>query len=81
MKIFRYLVIVPVKAYQYLLSPLLGKNCRFEPSCSNYMIQAVEEWGVLKGLWLGLRRISRCHPWGSSGPDPVPENPDKKKPR
>ncbi|MEI2694594.1 MAG: membrane protein insertion efficiency factor YidD [Saprospiraceae bacterium] len=69
----KYLIIIPVKAYQYLLSPLLGKNCRFEPSCSTYMIQAVEEWGIFKGFWLGLRRISRCHPWGKSGADPVPK--------
>ena len=69
----KYLIILPVKAYQYLLSPLLGKNCRFEPSCSTYMIHAVEEWGIFKGFWLGLRRISRCHPWGSSGEDPVPK--------
>ncbi|MBK7358732.1 MAG: membrane protein insertion efficiency factor YidD [Saprospiraceae bacterium] len=74
----KYLIILPVKAYQYLLSPLLGKNCRFEPSCSTYMIQAVEEWGVLKGSWLGLKRISRCHPWGSSGEDPVPKRENRR---
>ncbi|MBK6860194.1 MAG: membrane protein insertion efficiency factor YidD [Saprospiraceae bacterium] len=73
LKVLKYLIIIPVKAYQYLLSPLLGKNCRFEPSCSTYMIQAVEEWGIFKGFWLGLRRISRCHPWGKSGADPVPK--------
>lgn len=67
-----YILILPIKAYQYLLSPLLGKNCRFDPSCSHYMIQAIEEWGMLKGGWLGIKRIFRCHPWGGSGNDPVP---------
>jgi putative membrane protein insertion efficiency factor len=73
MKLFKYILIIPIKAYQYLLSPLLGKNCRFNPSCSNYMIQAIEEWGVWKGGLMGLKRISRCHPWGGSGEDPVPK--------
>ncbi|MBK8954818.1 MAG: membrane protein insertion efficiency factor YidD [Saprospiraceae bacterium] len=71
--IFKSLVIFPVRVYQYALSPLLGKNCRFEPSCSNYMIQAIEEWGVLRGVLLGLKRITRCHPWGGHGEDPVPK--------
>ncbi len=70
--------ILPIQFYQYLISPLLGKNCRFEPSCSHYMIQAIEEWGVLKGIYLGLKRISRCHPWGGHGPDPIPKNPTRK---
>ncbi|MCC6752677.1 MAG: membrane protein insertion efficiency factor YidD [Saprospiraceae bacterium] len=78
---FSLFIIIPVKAYQYLISPLLGKNCRFEPSCSNYMLEAVSIWGPLKGLWLGLRRISRCHPWGGSGVDPVPHKQTKKNPR
>ncbi len=73
MKPLKYIIILPVKAYQYLISPLLGKNCRFQPSCSNYMIQAVEEWGIIKGFLLGLRRIFKCHPWGGSGSDPVPK--------
>ncbi|MBK7796624.1 MAG: membrane protein insertion efficiency factor YidD [Saprospiraceae bacterium] len=49
---FKYLIIVPVRLYQILLSPLLGKNCRFDPTCSNYMLQSVKEWGTFKGLWL-----------------------------
>tara|TARA_B100000073_G_scaffold288656_1_gene250823 strand:- start:1542 stop:1763 length:222 start_codon:yes stop_codon:yes gene_type:complete len=62
-----------IKAYQITLSPLLGSNCRFQPTCSQYMIEAINQHGVLKGLRLGLRRISKCHPLGSKGYDPVPE--------
>ncbi len=70
--------ILPIKLYQWFISPLLGANCRFQPTCSRYMIQAIEEWGIFKGLYLGIRRILRCHPWGDFGPDPVPEKPNKK---
>lgn len=73
MSILRWLVKGPVRLYQIFLSPMLGKNCRYNPTCSNYMLQAVDEWGLFKGTWLGLRRISRCHPWGGSGDDPVPK--------
>lgn len=61
-----------VRGYQVLLSPLLGGACRFEPSCSNYMIGALQAHGALKGTLLGLWRILRCHPFGSHGYDPVP---------
>lgn len=71
-RLLSYLIILPVRLYQILLSPLLGKNCRFNPTCSNYMLQAVKEWGPLYGIWLGLKRIVRCHPWGGFGDDPVP---------
>ncbi len=70
--ILRRLVVSVVRLYQLIVSPHLGTNCRYRPTCSQYMIDAVEEWGVIKGMWLGLRRISRCHPWGGSGFDPVP---------
>lgn len=66
------LLILPIRAYQYLISPLLGSNCRFYPSCSYYMIEAIETHGVLKGGYLGLRRILRCHPYSDGGMDPVP---------
>ncbi|MEO5907495.1 MAG: membrane protein insertion efficiency factor YidD [Saprospiraceae bacterium] len=62
----------PIKLYQWTLSPILGANCRFVPSCSQYMIDAIEEWGLFKGLWLGIKRITRCNPWGGHGHDPVP---------
>jgi len=72
------IVIFPIRVYQKLLSPLMGPTCRFQPTCSHYMVQSIEEWGILKGLWLGLKRIGRCHPWGGHGIDPVPPNPKKK---
>lgn len=61
-----------IKGYKYALSPMLGRACRFEPSCSAYALEAVERHGALKGGWLAVRRIARCHPWGGSGYDPVP---------
>jgi len=70
--IFKKIFILPVRLYQIVLSPWLGKNCRFQPTCSQYMIEAIDEWGPLKGIYLGLRRIGKCHPWGPHGHDPVP---------
>ncbi len=60
-----------VKGYQYLISPLLGQNCRYTPTCSEYSIQAIEKYGIFKGFWLSIKRISKCHPWGGSGHDPL----------
>jgi putative membrane protein insertion efficiency factor len=57
--------ILPIKIYQWFISPLLGQNCRHEPSCSHYTIEAITEWGVLKGVFLGVKRLSKCHPWGT----------------
>ena len=65
-------LILLVRAYQVCLSPMMGGACRFEPSCSNYMIEAVNVHGAVKGTILGLWRILRCHPWGDYGYDPVP---------
>jgi len=73
MGIFKYLIIFPVRLYQKLISPLLGPSCRYQPTCSVYMIEAVNEWGVFIGGFLGLKRICRCHPWGSTGYDPIPK--------
>ncbi len=61
-----------VRFYQIVISPWLGRNCRYLPTCSAYTIEAIETHGAWHGLWLGLKRIGRCHPWGSSGYDPVP---------
>ena len=63
-----------VRFYQLAISPWLGSNCRYQPTCSSYMIEALKEHGLLKGLWLGTKRIGRCHPWGGHGYDPVPKN-------
>ncbi|HLS42705.1 MAG TPA: membrane protein insertion efficiency factor YidD [Paenalcaligenes sp.] len=68
----RKLLIAPIRFYQYVISPWLGRNCRYTPSCSAYAIEAITVHGAMKGLWLGTKRICRCHPWGSSGYDPVP---------
>lgn len=64
--------ILLIKLYQWIISPLLGPSCRFTPSCSNYALEAFKKYGPLKGLWLTIKRISRCHPWGGHGHDPVP---------
>ena len=58
--------------YQRFISPLMGSNCRYHPTCSAYTYQAVEKYGVGKGGWMGIKRISRCHPWHPGGFDPVP---------
>ena len=68
----RQALIALVRGYQVVLSPVMGGACRFEPSCSNYMIEALNVHGAVKGVLLGLWRILRCHPWGDYGYDPVP---------
>jgi hypothetical protein len=68
----RRLLLVALRVYRYALSPLLGRNCRFYPSCSEYAVEAIERHGAGKGTWLALRRIGRCHPWSAGGFDPVP---------
>jgi len=67
-----------IRSYQILFSPLIGQNCRFSPTCSNYAIQAVNSFGILKGIRLAVTRIIRCHPWGEFGHDPVKESNLKK---
>lgn len=61
-----------IRLYQLVLSPILGPRCRFQPTCSSYAIEAIQIHGGLKGSWLAIRRIARCHPWGGDGYDPVP---------
>lgn len=65
-------VILFVRVYQYLISPVLGPHCRFYPSCSHYAVEAIECHGLGRGLLLAVRRLSRCHPWHPGGVDPVP---------
>ncbi|HZK63916.1 MAG TPA: membrane protein insertion efficiency factor YidD [Puia sp.] len=60
-----------IRLYQWVISPWLGPKCRFTPTCSQYAIEAFRKYGLLKGGWMTIRRISRCHPWGGSGHDPV----------
>lgn len=59
--------------YRILISPWLGSNCRYEPTCSKFALEALREHGAFRGTWLAARRIGRCHPWGGSGYDPVPD--------
>ncbi|MCD8503972.1 MAG: membrane protein insertion efficiency factor YidD [Burkholderiaceae bacterium] len=70
----RWLLIKIIRGYQYLLSPWVGSNCRFNPTCSHYAIQSIEQHGPIKGVWLSIKRIGRCHPWADGGNDPVPPN-------
>lgn len=61
-----------IKIYQWIISPILGPKCRYNPTCSHYAVEALKKYGVFKGTWLAIKRISRCHPWGGHGYDPVP---------
>jgi putative membrane protein insertion efficiency factor len=78
-KLLKQLFIFPIRIYQWMISPLLGSNCRHTPTCSHYAVEAIREWGPVKGIWLGMKRIARCHPWGTSGYDPVPRRPRPEK--
>ena len=76
MKLLQQLISYPfillVRIYQYLISPAIGPKCRFTPTCSQYTVEALKKYGLFKGGWLAIRRISRCHPGGGSGYDPLP---------
>ena len=63
------IILKTIKLYQVLISPILGHHCRFYPSCSQYCYLAIEKYGIIKGMWLGMRRITRCHPWNKGGED------------
>jgi putative membrane protein insertion efficiency factor len=71
MNIFTYLLIKIIKIYKFLISPLLGNSCRYLPTCSEYSIDALKTYGFFKGIFLSIKRILSCHPWGSGGFDPV----------
>ncbi|HOK60576.1 MAG: membrane protein insertion efficiency factor YidD [Tenuifilum sp.] len=71
-RLLAYIPILLIKIYQIFLSPYLPNSCRFTPTCSAYSVEALKKHGFFKGLWLSVRRISRCHPWGGHGYDPVP---------
>ena len=68
----KMLLVAVLKGYRYAISPLLGSNCRFVPSCSEYAIEAIQRHGSGRGGWLAMRRLGRCHPWCDGGHDPVP---------
>jgi putative membrane protein insertion efficiency factor len=69
----RRLLLYLISAYRYLISPLLGSHCRFYPSCSSYAFTVVERFGALRGSWLAVRRLLKCHPWHPGGIDPAPQ--------
>lgn len=72
MTLIARIIALPVRAYRLILSPWLGHGCRFQPTCSAYALEALDRHGALRGTWLMLRRLGRCHPWGGDGYDPVP---------
>ena len=76
-KIIRFPFILLIRIYQIIISPIFPASCRYTPTCSQYSIEALKEWGVFRGSWMAIKRIGSCHPWGGSGHDPVPENPKK----
>ncbi|TLX73050.1 membrane protein insertion efficiency factor YidD [Labilibacter sediminis] len=67
-----FILIIPIKIYQHVISPMLGTSCRYTPSCSAYSIEAIKKHGPFKGMYLAIKRILSCNPWGGHGHDPVP---------
>ena len=68
-----FIVSLPIRFYRLVISPMIASNCRFTPTCSTYAMEALRKHGAIKGTWLATRRIARCHPWGGSGIDNVPD--------
>ena len=77
-KIVTYPLILLVRVYQLIVSPMLGSNCRFMPTCSEYALESLKTYGLIKGTYLTIKRIGKCHPWGSHGYDPIPTKMEKK---
>ena len=77
-RIFIFPVIVFIRIYQLFISPIIGQNCRFQPTCSEYTIGCLKQFGIIKGTFLSLKRISKCHPWGNQGYDPIPSKFEEK---
>ena len=71
-KTITFPLIILIRAYQLIVSPILGSNCRFMPTCSEYAIESFKSYGLIKGFILTIKRIGKCHPWGSHGYDPIP---------
>ena len=77
-KVITFPLIILIRGYQLIASPLIGSNCRFMPTCSEYAINAFKSYGLIKGFFLTIKRIGKCHPWGSHGYDPIPTKEVKK---
>jgi hypothetical protein len=73
-QIVKHLALLLLRGYKLVISPVLPVACRFYPTCSEYAMQAIEQHGVLRGFWLAVKRITRCHPWNAGGYDPVPQH-------
>ena len=71
-KVATFPLLILIRAYQLIISPLLGSNCRFIPSCSEYAMESLRSYGLIKGFYLTIKRIGKCHPWGGHGYDPIP---------
>ena len=77
-KIIIFPFVLFIRVYQLIISPMLGSNCRFIPTCSEYAMESLKEYGLIKGFFLSIKRIGKCHPWGSHGYDPIPNKMEKK---
>ena len=77
-KIVTFPLILLIRGYQLTISPMLGSNCRFMPTCSEYALESLKAYGLIKGAYLTIKRIGKCHPWGSNGYDPIPTKIEKK---
>jgi len=73
----RKLLLLPIRFYQYAISPMMASHCRYYPTCSQYAVEAISHHGGMKGLFLSIKRLLRCHPWGKGGYDPVPGTEDR----
>jgi len=78
-KIVTFPLILLIRGYQLIASPMLGSNCRFMPTCSEYAMESLKTYGLIKGIFLTIKRIGKCHPWGSHGYDPIPTKMEKNK--
>ena len=78
-KIVTFPLILLIRGYQIIVSPMLGSNCRFMPTCSEYALESLKTYGLIKGTYLTIKRIGKCHPWGSNGYDPIPTKMEKNK--
>ena len=78
-KILTFPLLLVIRGYQIIFSPILGSNCRFMPTCSEYAMESLKAYGLIKGTFLTIKRIGKCHPWGSHGYDPIPIKMEKNK--